>query len=134
MEIEELIKEEKREKEIATVLITEEKYERLKKEHREELEIVISNLYDEKYNTREKHKIVHWKSVGKIYDENKIVDNYVNWIRDLVNGFNLSVNDLEGTIPDCYMKESNSFSPSHYDKNHISTIVKINDKFWISNI
>ena len=132
MEIEELIKIEKRQKELTKVLTTDEKYEKLKKECGEDLDIVISNLYDEKFKVREKHRIIHWKSVGKLYDHNTIVKNYVEWVTDLVNTFGLTVKDLEGTIPDCYMKETNSFSDCHYTKEHISTVVKINDNFWIS--
>jgi hypothetical protein len=132
MEIEELIEKEKRETEISKVLTTDEKYNKLKKEHREDIDIYIDNLYSEKYNVREKHKIVHWLSVGKLYDHNTVVKNYVEWISDIVNSFGLTVKDLEGTIPDCFMMETNSFSKSHYNKEHLSTIVQINDNFWIS--
>tara|TARA_R110000803_G_scaffold75933_1_gene140293 strand:- start:1 stop:492 length:492 start_codon:yes stop_codon:yes gene_type:complete len=111
---------------------TDDKYIKLKEEHTEELVIVIDNLYTEKYNERKKHIVSHFKSVGKTYDSNIFTNNYVSFIRDLVSGFNLTVDDLKGTVPDCYMKKSNSFSKCHYSKKHISTIVKINDSFWLS--
>ena len=94
MEIEELIEKEKRETEISKVLTTDEKYNKLKKEHREDIDIYIDNLYSEKYNVREKHKIVHWLSVGKLYDHNTVVKNYVEWNSDIVIEWTKKLADL----------------------------------------
>lgn len=134
MEIDAIIEELKGNKEIEETkgISTDDKYNKLKVDHTEELDIVIDNLYGEKYTERKKHIVSHFRAVGKDYDSNIFTNNYVDFIRDLVNGFNLTVDDLEGTIPDCYMKKVNDFSKCHYTKKHISTIVKINDKFWIS--
>jgi hypothetical protein len=88
---------------------------------------MVDNLYRE--NIQKKSKtIFHFEALGKRYDSNKFVDNYLNFIKDVFKIHPYEFFKL--SIDDPFIKKCESeFSECHKKRNQIK---KISDGFYLS--
>ena len=93
----------------------------------EQVEELVNKLYSENFKKKGK-TIFHFGAIGKIYDSNKFVDNYINFLKDVSKIHSYEFFKL--CIPAYYIsRDSVSFSESHIERN---CIVNICEGFYVS--
>ncbi len=88
---------------------------------------MVDELYKENFK-KNKKKIFHFEVLGKKYDSDKFVDNYINFLKDVnkihpYEFFKLSINGY-------YISEfPNDFDECHLKRNQV---YKISEDFYVS--
>ena len=92
-------------------------------EYPEDIKKVVIDLYNQKYSkTRSKNTVYHFRVLGKDYSSDKFVDNYSQFISDIIRicGYE----SIQGVIKECYISSSkNTFSTVCNSKNQIKEVV-----------
>jgi hypothetical protein len=91
-------------------------------EYPEDIKKVVIDLYNEKYSkSRSKNTVCHFRVLGKSYDSDKFVDNYLQFISDIIRicGYD----SIKESIKECYISKSkNTFSTNCNNKNQIREV------------
>jgi hypothetical protein len=103
------------------------KIEKLLREHNEEFMEMVNEFYDERYTSKKGKTICYFKAGGKYYNNNKFVDNYINFLTNLTQiiGKNVFKQKLKTSVK----FDPSEFSPSVRQKGQYENI---NDVFYIS--
>jgi hypothetical protein len=104
-----------------------EKLQLLLERYPEKVMSMLDELYKENFK-KNKKKIFHFEALGKKYDSDKFVDNYVNFLKDVnkihpYEFFKLSIHEY-------YMSKCpNDFNECHLVRNQV---YKISENFYVS--
>jgi hypothetical protein len=102
----------------------------LSENHAEELEKVVNKLYSDKtitISTRSPKEICHFKALGKNYNSNKFIENYISFIND-VSGI-LTYNDIKNCLGPIVALDTKEFSKAN-QKNKCWKLIR--DSFYIT--
>ena len=95
------------------------------KENKEEIINYLLTIVNDKTQIHKPSIKIKFKAMGKTYDSDKTIDNYVNFITDLSN-----IHSYETFKP--IMKSFICDKQDGFSKDHTPSVIKINQNFYLS--
>jgi len=95
------------------------------KENKEEIINYLLTIVNDKTQTHKPSVKLKFKALGKTYNSNKTIENYVNFITDLSN-----IHSYETFKP--IMKSFICDNQDGFSRDHTPSVIKINNGFYLS--